>query len=127
MRHARKSGGDVEAAARELGVPATLHHVAMQRAASAVERIDAAMAQAQRCGSLAFFNAEYRRRRTAARAAGRGFITYGRARVRLRQAVAGVIAAGGAISVSLVAQVLSRAGGTEPTFWREPLGSPLVR
>ncbi len=105
VRHARKLGGDVEGAARELRVTATVHHVAVQRAAASVARIDAALAQAQRCGAMKFFNAEYRRRREAASAIGRGFMTYGRARARLRQAVAGVIAAGGAISASLVAQV----------------------
>jgi hypothetical protein len=105
VRHARKIGGDVESAAFALGVPATAHHVAVQRAAAAVERIDAALAEAQRCGALRFFNAEYRRRRKAASTSGHGFMTYGRARARLRQAVAGVIAAGGAISTSLVAQV----------------------
>jgi hypothetical protein len=77
----------------------------MQRAGASVARIDAAFAEAQRCGTMKFFNAEYRRRREAASARGRGFITYERARARLRRAVAGVIAAGGVISTSLVAEV----------------------
>lgn len=105
VRHARKDSGDIPAAARELGVPVTAHHVAMQRAGAAVARIDAALAEAKRCGTMRFFNAEYRRRRQAAAAIGRGFMTYGRAMVRLRRAIAGVIAAGGAISTSLVVQV----------------------
>jgi len=54
---------------------------------------------------MKFFNAEYRRRREAASAIGRGFMTYGRAVARLRRAIAGAIAGGGAISVSLVVQV----------------------
>lgn len=105
IRHARKGGGDVPRAAAELGVPITMHHVAVQRAAASVVRIDAALAQAQRCGTMGFFNAEYRRRREAASAVGRGFMSYRTARARLTRAVAGVIAAGGAISASLVAQV----------------------
>lgn len=78
VRHARKDSGDIEAAARELGVPVTVHRVAMQRAGASVARIDAALTEAQRCGLMSFFNAEYRRRRAAA---------------------------GGAISTSLVVQV----------------------
>jgi hypothetical protein len=93
VRHARKDSGDVEGAARALGVPLTVHHVAVQRAAASVGRIDAALAAAQRGGTMRFFNSEYRRRRTAARARGRGFMSYAAARTRLRQAVAGVIAA----------------------------------
>jgi hypothetical protein len=34
-------------------------------------RLDAALAEAQRCGTMKFFNAEYRRRREAASARGR--------------------------------------------------------
>lgn len=41
------------------------------------------------------FNAEYRRRREAALAVGRGFMSYERARARLRAAIAGIIAKGG--------------------------------
>ncbi len=105
FRHARKDGGDIPAAARELGVTVTMHHVAILRAGASVARFDAALAEAQRCGTMKFFNAEYRRRREAASARGRGFMTYERARARLRRAVAGVIAAGGVISASLVVQV----------------------
>ncbi len=41
------------------------------------------------------FNAEYRHRRKAASAVGRGYMSYERARARLRRAIAGVIAKGG--------------------------------
>src|ERR1700731_4882839 len=95
VRHARKDSGDVEAAARALGVPVTVHHVAIQRAGAAVARIDAALAEAQRTGAMKFFNAEYRRRREAANAIGQGFMSYETARARLRRAVAGIIAQGG--------------------------------
>jgi hypothetical protein len=76
VRHARRDSGDVEAAARALGVPVTVHHVAVQRAAASVARIDAALVEAQRTGAMKFFNAEYRRRREAASAIGRGFMSY---------------------------------------------------
>jgi hypothetical protein len=36
VRHARKDSGDIPGAARALGVPVTVHHVAVQRAADAV-------------------------------------------------------------------------------------------
>ena len=59
-RHARKSGADIPAAARELGVLVTVHHVAMQRAGASVSRIDVALAEAQRSGAMKFFDAEHR-------------------------------------------------------------------
>ena len=54
MRHARKNGGDIPAAARGLGVPITEHHVAVQRAGALVPRIDTALAEVQRCGTMNF-------------------------------------------------------------------------
>jgi hypothetical protein len=48
---------------------------------------------------------KHRRPAAAASAKGRGFMSYGRARARLRQAIAGVTAAGGMISPALVVQV----------------------
>jgi hypothetical protein len=61
IRHVREDSGDVAAAAIAFGVPLTVHHVAVQRAAASVARIDAALAEAQRRGAMRFFNAEYRR------------------------------------------------------------------
>ena len=95
VRRARRDSGDVEAAARALGVPVGEHHTAMQRAADAVSQIDAALTDAQQRGLLVAFNKEYRQRREAAVLAGRGFMSYGRARSRLRKAIAGIIALGG--------------------------------
>lgn len=83
-------------------MPITEHHVAVQRAGALVPRIDTALAEVQRCGTMNF-SAEYRREAASARR--RGFMSYGRARARLRQAIAGVIAMGGMISPSLVAQL----------------------
>jgi hypothetical protein len=101
VRHARKDSGDIPAAAKALGVPVTVHHVAIQRAGASVARIDAALAQAQRDGAMRAFNTEYRRRREAASAIGRGFMSYERARARLRRAIADVIAAGGGRDLDL--------------------------
>jgi hypothetical protein len=89
---------------RALGVPLNAHHVAIQRAVASVARIEAAYRGATE-RRHAGFNTEYRRRREAASAIGRGFMSYETARARLRRAVAGIIAAGGAISPSLVVQV----------------------
>jgi hypothetical protein len=66
-----------------------------------------ALVETRRCGTIKFFNAEYRRRRKAASARGGGFMASGRAMSRLRRAVAGVIAAGCAISPLLVMQVFA--------------------
>jgi cytochrome P450 len=44
--------------------------------------------------TLAFFNAEYRRRQIAARAACKGFMSYGEAHRRLRKALAAAAAGG---------------------------------
>ena len=65
-----------------------MHHVAIQRAASAAAAIEQALAEAQRAGLLAAFNGEYRRRREAAAVAGKGFMRYERARSRLRKVIA---------------------------------------
>jgi hypothetical protein len=91
---ARKDSGDIPAAAKALGVPVTVHHVAIQRA-DAVGRIEAALAEVQGNGAMRAFNAEYRRRRETALAVGRSYMSYERARARLRAVIASVIAKGG--------------------------------
>jgi hypothetical protein len=94
VRRARQDHGDVEAAARALGVLVTAHAIAMQRSAAAVARIEVALAEAQRNGLMSHFNATYRSRREAALAVGKGFMSYGRAMARLRAAVVAIIARG---------------------------------
>jgi len=81
-----------------------------------------ALAEAQRSGAMRFFNAEYRRRREAASAIGRGFMTYGRARAWLRQAVAGVIAAGGGcdLDLTMVRRVFERGAECHPNCHPTP-------
>jgi hypothetical protein len=102
---AQRNGGDIPAAGQTLQVPLTPHSAVVQRAAQAVARIEAGLTSAQGRGALAFFNAEFRRRRLAAAAAGKGFMSYDVALARLRQAIAGAIAAGGNIEAALVFQV----------------------
>jgi hypothetical protein len=104
---AQRNGGDMPAAGQTLQVPLTPHSAVIERASAAVARIDAGLTSAQGRGALAFFNTEYRRRRLAAAAAGKGFMSYSVAMTRLRQAIADAIAAGGRIEVSLMLQVFS--------------------
>jgi hypothetical protein len=60
---------------------------------ASVARIEGRMAIAQLTGALSVFNQEYRRRRIEAAKEGRGFMTYGQAKARLRKAL-GKVAAG---------------------------------
>jgi hypothetical protein len=75
----------------------------MVRAKAATPKLGARLTVAQQTGALRFFNTEYRRRRLAARAAGVRFMSYGEARRRLRQALAG--AAAGTPMPDLIAAV----------------------
>jgi hypothetical protein len=105
VRAANANGRDVAAAAARLKTPLTDHAVVAQRVEAAVGQIDASLAAAQRRGDLAFFNQAYKARRTAAAAQGKGFMAYGLALRRLRQAVASVAANGSAITRSLMLSV----------------------
>jgi hypothetical protein len=107
VKQARKNGGDIPAAARELGVTLTAHDVVISRAKAATARIENALSEAQRRGDLQFFNAEYKRRRAEAAAAGKGFMSYGQARARLQRAIADVAATGGTVTPALLASVFS--------------------
>jgi hypothetical protein len=108
VKQARKNGGDIPAAARHLGVPLTEHRVVLGRASTAAARIESALREAQRRGDLRFFNAEYKRRRTAAAAAGQSFMSYGRARTRLHKTIATVAASGGTVARTLIESVFGR-------------------
>jgi hypothetical protein len=94
----------VTAAAVRFGVALTEHSIVMARAKAAVSKLDRRLAMAKETGTLAFFNAEYRRRRIAARASGKSFMSYDEAHARLRKALAAA-AAGGSIP-ELLQQVL---------------------
>jgi hypothetical protein len=58
------------------------------RAEAAAARIAWGISTANDRGDLQFFNAEYKRRRAEAVAAGKPFMTYGQARARLQKAIA---------------------------------------
>ena len=103
IRQARKDSSDIQAIARRLGVALTEHAIVLTRASAAIERIEAALREAQRRGDLKFFNAEYKRRRAQAAAAGKGFMSYGQARARLQRAIAGAAATG--VTPALIASV----------------------
>jgi hypothetical protein len=108
IRHARKDGSDIQAIARRLGVALTEHAIVLTRASAAIERIEAALREAQRRGDLQFFNAEYKRRRIAAAAAGQSFMSYGQARTRLHKTIATVAANGGTMTRTLIDSVFGR-------------------
>ena len=107
VRAANANGKDVAAAAGRLKTPLTDHATVAQRVEAAVGQIDASLNAAQRRGDLAFFNQAYKARRTAAAAQGRGFMSYGLALRRLRQAVAGAAANGGQCTRSLMLSVFA--------------------
>jgi hypothetical protein len=97
---------------RALGIPLTDHATAVTRARAAVSRISAALDEAHSHGDLKFFNREFHRRRMAARAAGKPFMSYAVAMQKLRRELAGVAA--GRITRLMVARVFGevpRQGG----------------
>ena len=108
VKQARKNGGDIPAAARHLGVALTEHAIVLARAAAAATRIKRTLSEAQGRGDLKFFNAEYKRRRTAAAAAGQSFMSYGQARTRLHKTIATVAASGGTLTRTLIESVFGR-------------------
>jgi hypothetical protein len=66
----------------------------MVRARAAAAKIEARMKGAQRSGTLAAFDSEYRRRRLDAASRRRRFMTYAQAQARLRTALGKVAASG---------------------------------
>ena len=107
VRAANANGRDVVAAAARLHTPLTDHATVAERATEAVGQIDDSLRAAQRRGDLAFFNQLYKARRVAAAQRGCGFMSYGTALRRLRQAVAGAAANGGQCSRSLMLSVFA--------------------
>jgi hypothetical protein len=91
-------------AAAKLGVPLTDHATAMSRTQAALAKLGERLDRANDTGALAPFNAEFRRRRLAARARGERFMSYNQARVQLR-AVLEAAAGSGVLIGSVIAQV----------------------
>jgi hypothetical protein len=65
----------------------TPHDVAMMRAGAAARRLDAHVASLRACGMMREFTRQYKLGRAAATARGEGFMSYGNAESRLRQAL----------------------------------------
>jgi hypothetical protein len=82
-------------AAKDHRVTLTPHRVALDRAAAASARLDAYLEASRASGVLQAFNAEFKRRRTEAKAAGVGFMSYSVATARLRRALIPLLMSGG--------------------------------
>jgi len=65
----------------------------------------AALQQALNEGTLKMFNREFRRRRLEAQRAGRKFMTYQNAHMRLRKVVTEMVSRGGLVTQSLIVSV----------------------
>jgi hypothetical protein len=100
-----KESGDIVGAAKELHVHLTPHERLIERTVARTARIEQVLETATHEGWLKFFNAEYRKRRLAARRNGKRFMSYECASRKLRQAIARCLANGGIISPALVTQV----------------------
>jgi hypothetical protein len=91
----------LEAVARSAGtlrVVLTDDATAISRASAAVTRLDAMLEAMRRDGTLAEFNARYKRGRAAAVVEGRGFMGYGVAMARLKAALIPMLQSGRPIS-----------------------------
>jgi hypothetical protein len=105
VANAAQLNGDVLGAALRLQVQLTEHAKLIARVRERTAKIDAALKQALDEGTLKVFNTEYRKRRLAAQAAGRPFMTYGTAHARLRKAITCMLAKGGLVTGSLIVSV----------------------
>jgi hypothetical protein len=92
------------ASAARLRIGLTDYATGLARVQGSTQRLEDLVDEAELGGLLKPFNAEYRRRRQAAKAAGRPFMNYGTARSRLQAALAGAAASGG-IDTRVIATV----------------------
>jgi hypothetical protein len=97
----------VQAAAVQLHVRLTEHDTAISRATAMAERLDAFLDHLKDSGLLRDFRKIYRQRRFAAKARGRGFMNFGVAELRLKQALIPLLQNGGkpAVGASLFREV----------------------
>jgi hypothetical protein len=109
IANASWANGDVPGAAHRLGLTVTPHSVVAKRTADRTAKIDEALKQALDEGVLKMFNAEFRKRRLAAKRAGRRFMSYHAAHERLRRVVTEMVAKGGLVTQSLIAGVFDEA------------------
>jgi hypothetical protein len=97
---------EVQAAADRLAVALSEHSVVMARAQAAIDQLSTKLSTAQTNGDLKFFNRAYRQYRLDCQQRGERAMTYGAARVKLRELLTG--AAAGAPVLDLVAAVFER-------------------
>ena len=96
-REARRYAGDrpdgaiaadaLARAAASQRVTLTADHIAIERAGAAAAKIEQHLAVLLKTGGLREFNREFQRRRSEARDAGHGFMSYSTATARLRSAM----------------------------------------
>jgi hypothetical protein len=82
-RLARASGSSIPDAARELHLRVGTHEHVVGKSEAAVTRLNESLVKANNDGTLHVFNRLYRTQREAARARGKGFMSYQQARSRL--------------------------------------------
>lgn len=76
---------------------------------ASVARIEAPLTAAQQRGTLRVFHGEYRRRREAALAVGRGLMSYQRVGARVRAAIAASSPRSASLDLAMIARVLNSA------------------
>jgi hypothetical protein len=85
----------IRSAAAKSRTTLTAHDVAIGRAREMAARLDVMVEEMQASGALKSFNREFKARRAAASAQGRGFMSYGTASARLRKMLAASLASSG--------------------------------
>jgi hypothetical protein len=109
IAHVAWTNADVPGAASRLGLTVTPHSVVCRRVGERTAALDKAIAEAIDSGTLKAFNAEYRKRRLAAKQNGQRFMSYSEAQARLCKVIAGAVARGGEIPPSFIAGVFEQA------------------
>jgi hypothetical protein len=87
-RTARATGSSIPNAARELHLRVGAHAHVVDKSEAAVTRLNESLVKANGDGTLRVFNRLYRSQREAARAQGRGYMSYAQARNRLLRVLA---------------------------------------
>jgi hypothetical protein len=105
IANAAWANADVSGAASRLGLTVTAHDVVVKRVTQRTAKIDEAIAAAIDAGMLKQFNREFRKRRLAAQANGKPFMSYKIAHAKLRSVIADAVARGGVIPPSFIASV----------------------
>jgi hypothetical protein len=94
-------GRRIREAARRRRIPLAEHGPTLERARTALARLDRGLALAKATGTLSFFNSRYKFCRRKAQAEGRPFLSYGTAHSRLKSEIARRIAEAGSGTLTL--------------------------